>query len=50
MISTRWIVLACVLFLGLAAGAPAAERTKKAEAPPPLQPRDTWWETMLASR
>ena len=51
MISTRWVVLAGVLLLALVAGGRAAERTKKAEAPTAsLQPRGTWWETMLASR
>ena len=50
MTSTRWVVLTSMLFLGLAAGVSAAERTRKAEAPTCYQPRDTWWETMLASR
>jgi len=50
MISTRWIVLMGVLFLGLAAGAVAAERIGEARAPDSYRARDTWWETMLASR
>jgi len=50
MNSTRWVVLTRAMFLALGASAPAAERTEKAEAPVSLQPRETWWETMLASR
>jgi len=50
MISARWVVSTGVLFLTLVAGAAAAERTMKAEAPSWFQPRGTWWETMLASR
>ncbi|MDP7398651.1 MAG: hypothetical protein QF541_17420, partial [Lentisphaeria bacterium] len=50
MISTRYIVLASLLLSGLVAGAPAAERNKKTEAPSYYRSRDTWWETMLASR
>jgi len=51
MISIRWVVVTGMSFLGLAAGALAAERTKKLEMPAiALQPMATWWETMLASR
>ena len=51
MTSMRWVVLTSMLFLGLAAGVSAAEGTRMAATPLPFyQARDTWWETMLASR
>ena len=50
MTPARWVALTGALFLALGASAPAAERTQKAEPPISLQPRKTWWETMLASR
>ncbi|MBM4036997.1 MAG: hypothetical protein FJ290_00665 [Planctomycetes bacterium] len=50
MIFTRWVVLVAALFVALAAGTSAADRIRKADGPTSLQTRDTWWETMLASR
>jgi hypothetical protein len=50
MISIRWVALANVLWVGLVAGAASAEHGEKTEAPSCYSPRDTWWETMLASR
>ena len=50
MTSIRRIVLTGVLFLGLVAGAVAAERVGEAGARGSYRARNTWWETMLASR
>ncbi|MGB2823336.1 MAG: hypothetical protein WBF17_20305, partial [Phycisphaerae bacterium] len=50
MISIRQNVLTGALLVGLAAGAVPAGRARNAGAPDCYQPRDTWWETMLASR
>ncbi len=50
MVPMRWIALTGALFLGMVAGVPAAKRADNARAPSSYRPRDTWWETVLASR
>jgi len=50
MIAMRWAIPSGMSFIMLAAGTSAVERSRSAEAPSCYQPRDTWWETMLASR